>query len=216
MAKDLEEALVNIENKLGGSQQEHMDLGEHLEYIEELLDEGGSGGSGGLTIIVLEGTSGTLSEENLNKVKNAQQNVCFDCFNSIYQYWYATDSKVYYAHVSGMPYQNQMNVDNIIVTLSSGAWTHQTTAYMYSPRLKRHTITINNYKISVILPYSDSIENHTASLTSGVCGILLNSSTSLPEGIGYIFWDVDEWEIWNAAGTQITYKDTCGDVITDL
>ena len=46
MAKDLEEALVNIEVQLGGSQQpNYMDLGDHLEYIEELLEEGGGGGT---------------------------------------------------------------------------------------------------------------------------------------------------------------------------
>jgi len=43
-AKDLEEALTNIEGALGGSEKPHMDLGEHLEYIEELIEEGGGGG----------------------------------------------------------------------------------------------------------------------------------------------------------------------------
>ena len=42
-AKDLEEALTNIESKLGGSAKKHMDLGEHLEYIESLISSGGSG-----------------------------------------------------------------------------------------------------------------------------------------------------------------------------
>ena len=37
MAKDLEEALVNIEAKLGGAEKPHMDLGGHLGYIEDLL-----------------------------------------------------------------------------------------------------------------------------------------------------------------------------------
>ena len=86
MAKDLEEALINIEKQISEEQRKCANLGEHLEYIEELLEEGGGGTGGGLTVVILEGTAGTLSEENLNKVKNAQQNVCFDCFNSIYQY----------------------------------------------------------------------------------------------------------------------------------
>ena len=43
MAKDLEEALVNIEAKLGGAEKPRMDLGGHLEYIESLL-AGGAGG----------------------------------------------------------------------------------------------------------------------------------------------------------------------------
>ena len=37
MAKDLEEALVNIEAKLSGAEKPHMDLGGHLDYIEDLL-----------------------------------------------------------------------------------------------------------------------------------------------------------------------------------
>ena len=46
MAKDLKEALVNPEAKLGGAKKPHMDLGAHLEYIESLLERG-AGGSGG-------------------------------------------------------------------------------------------------------------------------------------------------------------------------
>lgn len=55
MAKDLEEALTNIETKLGGSQKPHMDLGEHLEYIESLIG-GGSSGSG-IEDVKVNGTS---------------------------------------------------------------------------------------------------------------------------------------------------------------
>ena len=48
MAKDLKEALVNNpEAKLGGAEKPHMDLGAHLEYIESLLECGGSGGGHG-------------------------------------------------------------------------------------------------------------------------------------------------------------------------
>ena len=42
MAKDLEEALTNIEVKLGGEKQPLKDLGEHLEYIESLIGGGSS------------------------------------------------------------------------------------------------------------------------------------------------------------------------------
>ena len=41
MAKDLEEALVNIEAKLGGAEKPRMDLGGLLEYIESLIEGGG-------------------------------------------------------------------------------------------------------------------------------------------------------------------------------
>ena len=41
MAKDLEEALVNIEAKLGGAEKPRMDLGGHLEYIESLIESEG-------------------------------------------------------------------------------------------------------------------------------------------------------------------------------
>ena len=47
MAKDLEKALVNQEAKLKGVKKPHMDLGAHLEYIESLLEGGGSGSGGG-------------------------------------------------------------------------------------------------------------------------------------------------------------------------
>jgi len=55
MAKDLEEALVNIEGKLGGSEKPHMDLGEHLEYIESLI--GGGSGGGNVNDVKVNGTS---------------------------------------------------------------------------------------------------------------------------------------------------------------
>ena len=43
MAKDLEEALVSTKAKLGGVEKPRMDLGDHLEYIESLLERGGGG-----------------------------------------------------------------------------------------------------------------------------------------------------------------------------
>ena len=52
MAKNLEEALTNIENQIGGDGRKFANLGEHLEYIEKLLGEGG--GSGGGESIVTE------------------------------------------------------------------------------------------------------------------------------------------------------------------
>lgn len=43
MEKDLEGALVNsTEAKLEGSKKPYMDLGDHLEYIESLLEQGAS------------------------------------------------------------------------------------------------------------------------------------------------------------------------------
>lgn len=54
-AKDLEEALTNIETKLGGSEKPHMDLGEHLEYIESLI--GGGSGGGNVDDVKVNGTS---------------------------------------------------------------------------------------------------------------------------------------------------------------
>ena len=55
MAKDLEEALTNIETKLGGTEKPHMDLGEHLDYIESLI--GGGSGEGNIDDIKVNGTS---------------------------------------------------------------------------------------------------------------------------------------------------------------
>ena len=40
MEKDLEGAAVNTEAKLEGSKKPLMDLGDHLEYIESLLEQG--------------------------------------------------------------------------------------------------------------------------------------------------------------------------------
>lgn len=56
MAKDLEEALVNIEAKLGGAEKPHMDLGGHLDYIENLLGES----SGSKLPKLEEGTEGKV------------------------------------------------------------------------------------------------------------------------------------------------------------
>lgn len=56
MAKDLEEALVNIEAKLGGAEKPHMDLGGHLDYIEDLLGES----SGSKLPKLEEGTEGKV------------------------------------------------------------------------------------------------------------------------------------------------------------
>jgi len=64
MAKDLEEALTNIEKKLGGTKKPHMDLGEHLEYIESLIGGGSSSlpdieeGDAGKTVKVKEDETG--------------------------------------------------------------------------------------------------------------------------------------------------------------
>lgn len=57
-AKDLEESLVNIEEALGGEEKPELrDLGEHLEYIEELIEEGGGGGEGKVNDVQVNGVS---------------------------------------------------------------------------------------------------------------------------------------------------------------
>ena len=78
MAKDLEESLENIETALGGtSKPELKDLGEHLDYIEELIQQGGGGGAGGVQVIDLgyQESFGSeepimIDEETFNKVTN--------------------------------------------------------------------------------------------------------------------------------------------------
>ena len=69
MAKDLEEALINIEAKLIGAEKPHMDLGGHLDYIESLLGQGagGSGSGSGSDVGIVELTDSqaqTLSADN--------------------------------------------------------------------------------------------------------------------------------------------------------
>ena len=54
MAKNLEEALTNIENQIGGDGRKFANLGEHLEYIEKLLGEGGGSGGGESSAAIAE------------------------------------------------------------------------------------------------------------------------------------------------------------------
>lgn len=82
-------------------------------------------------------------------------------------------------------------------------------------RLYRHDVTVDGHKITVILPFNDTIANHTSSLAHGIVGTLLDAN-SIPTGVGTVYWNVDEWEICDAVGTSIAYKATCGDTITEL
>ena len=82
--------------------------------------------------------------------------------------------------------------------------------------LYRHTITMNGHTISVILPFEDTIDNHTAALAQGVVGTLVNSGSSILGGIGYIYWNVDEWAMYDATNTEIISQVSCGDNITAL
>ena len=86
MAKDLEEALVNIENKLGGSPQEHMDLGEHLDYIEELLDEGGGGTGSGITDVQINGSSVVSDKVADIELKRKSYSRAYDFYMQILEY----------------------------------------------------------------------------------------------------------------------------------
>lgn len=82
-------------------------------------------------------------------------------------------------------------------------------------KLYRHNISVDGHVISVILPFSDSVENHKSSLTYGAVGTLLTGGTT-PHGVGTVCWNVDEWEIYDASGTETAWKATCGDTITEL
>jgi len=87
-------------------------------------------------------------------------------------------------------------------------------AKMYS-----HKVIMNGNIIRLILPFADSIANHTASMAQGVVGTRLHFETSEPTvglGLGWIFWNVDEWSLCDAAGTEIVTSATCNDVITEL
>lgn len=82
-------------------------------------------------------------------------------------------------------------------------------------KLYRHDVIVDSHKITVILPFNDTIANHESSLAHGVVGTLLDAN-SIPIGVGTVCWNVDEWEIYDAVGTNIAYKATCGDTITEL
>ena len=82
-------------------------------------------------------------------------------------------------------------------------------------KLYRHNISVDGNVISVILPFSDSVENHKPALTYGAVGTLLAGGTT-PHGVGTVCWNVDEWEIYDASGTETAWKATCGDIITAL
>lgn len=82
-------------------------------------------------------------------------------------------------------------------------------------KLYRHDVIVDSHKITIILPFNDTIANHESSLAHGVVGTLLDAN-SIPIGVGTVCWNVDEWEIYDAVGTNIAYKATCGDTITEL
>lgn len=80
MAKDL---VNNPETKLGGAEKPYMDLGDHLEYIESLLEQG-AGGAGGksvpptLNLFDLDGNDSvvrtTITEEEKTNLENGLYN----------------------------------------------------------------------------------------------------------------------------------------------
>ena len=84
MAKDLEETLVNQKAKLGDAEKPHMDLGDHLEYIESLLEQGAGGGGSGksvpptLNLFDLSGNTlvarTTITEEEKTNLENGLYN----------------------------------------------------------------------------------------------------------------------------------------------
>lgn len=78
MAKDL---VNNPETKLGGAEKPYMDLGDHLEYIESLLEQG-AGGAGGKSVPptlnllnseTMEART-TITEEEYNNLANGLYN----------------------------------------------------------------------------------------------------------------------------------------------
>lgn len=70
MAKNLEEALTNIEKQIGGDGRKFANLGEHLEYIEKLLGEGGGGGASSAAIEELRTEIESLRNEFNNKLES--------------------------------------------------------------------------------------------------------------------------------------------------
>lgn len=85
-------------------------------------------------------------------------------------------------------------------------------------KMYNHKVILDStHRINIILPFADSINNHTSSLTQGVVGTLLHPDNSAPTlGLGWIFWNVDEWSLWDATGTEIAYASSCNDIITEL
>ena len=77
MAKDL---VNNPETKLGDAKKPHMDLGDHLEYIESLLEGGAEGGGKSVppTLNLFDFENGvvrtTITEEEYNNLKNGLYN----------------------------------------------------------------------------------------------------------------------------------------------
>lgn len=82
----------------------------------------------------------------------------------------------------------------------------------------RHDVLldVNHLIISIILPFSDSIENHHSSMANGVVGVLKQQNSSILQGIGYIYWNVDEWALYDATNTEIFSKTTCNDTVSEL
>ena len=99
MAKDLEEALVNIEAGLGGERKPLKDLGEHLEYIEGLIGGGGGSSGGKVDDVLINGES--VLEDKIADIKlktiNGSQitgegNVAITTYQPFSQSWPTTES----------------------------------------------------------------------------------------------------------------------------
>ena len=68
MAKDL---VNNPEAKLGGAEKPYMDLGDHLEYIESILEQGAGGADGGIKTVSIniENMTWDTSQVDITKDK---------------------------------------------------------------------------------------------------------------------------------------------------
>ena len=111
-------------------------------------------------------------------------------------------------------------IPNKVTSISSASTNSQYPSakcvYDALPKMYRHNVSVNGHVISILLPFSDTVDNHHSSLAAGIVGTFVDTPTGLLTGLGYIYWNVDEWEIYDVSNTEIASKATCADTITEL
>lgn len=126
----------------------------------------------------------------------------------------------YWSHGSVSGWRGVESASNKVTSLSANStdaeYPSAKCVYDALPKMYRHNISVNGHVISVLLPFSDTVDNHHSSLAAGVVGTFVDTPTGLLTGLGYIYWNVDEWQIYDVSNTEIASKATCADTITAL
>lgn len=114
--------------------------------------------------------------------------------SSVYPYrWEYT----YWSHGSVSGWRGVESTSKKVTSLSANStddeYPSAKCVYGALPKMYRHNVSVDGHVISILLPFSDTVDNHHSSLAAGVVGTFVDTPTGLLTGFGYIYWNVDEW-----------------------